>query len=250
MRAVLGLALLVLVLGYINADQRKRDKPDITKGIVECRRARRRGYINYGTSVLKEARIQKEDKKGNLKEIKLKDGVFELKSGAKYVFKVKFLPKRYPEGFGARPKNFAVKITENVTFATPGQESIFQNLYGRPAIGKHECSTAFTGRSEDSEGCKYVTANSQVRCPMKCPEDDGNPLNECDDDGNPMEVEMEFTFNVPNFPGMKTFSKFRLIPTEAEKIRGTCDQIGLPGGTETTIDVDMICFKYPTLITN
>merc|ERR1719244_2061149 len=171
-RGILCAVVFVAVLGMVIADQRK--KPKLTEGIKECRPARRRNWKNYGTSELKEARIYLEDGKTELQQTKY-DGldVFQLKAGAKYKFRVKFVPKRHPEGFGALPKYFGIKITEDYTRAAPGQQQIYQATYGRPLLGKQECSVVFFGgRAKDADGCKWITKDSQGTCPLNKNPDD------------------------------------------------------------------------------
>jgi len=235
MKLALLALCIVAFLEIIEADQR-RGLAKVTKGFEQCRKARSRRQENWGTSELKEARVYQNDGTTEL-ELEEKDGykVFKFVIGRSYKFRFSFEALRYPQGFGALPKYFGVKISEEYVQAPRGSQQIFEASYGKPLIGKQDCSPVLLGaRGKDADGCQWLTKNSQGSCPLN---------------KNPEDIrEVEFSFVVPNFPEVITNSSFRLIPTETEVKRGGCELIGRPGGTETTIDTDMICFKYPTYI--
>ncbi|XP_023325336.1 uncharacterized protein LOC111699032 [Eurytemora carolleeae] len=222
------------VLGLVSADQ--RSSPKVTPGITECRPARRRGQENWGSSELKEARIYLQDGSTEMEQTEV-DGrkVFNLIKGNKYFFKIKFNPERFPKGFGALPKYFGIKITENYIKASSGEQQIFESLFGVPLLGVQECSPSMFGAGlKDADGCQWITESSKNSCPMNNNED--------------VDIEMEFPFVVPNFPNTATNTSFRLIPTETTVDNGGCPLLGKPGGTVTTIDTDMICFSYATAV--
>lgn len=230
----LGLLVVAVCIQVSVADQRQ--KAEVTPGIVECKPARRRRWQNWGTSLLKEARLYESDGKTELKLGEV-DGekVFKFRIGSNYKIKASFSVVRYPEGFGALPKYMGLKLTEEYTRADFGTQQIYESTYGKPMIGRQECSPVLFGaRGKDANACKWLTKETKGMC----------PLNEKPDEI----VEIEFPFIVPNFPNAFTNTSFRLIPTETPVRRGGCQLIGQPGGTETTIDKDMICFQYPTAI--
>jgi len=132
-----------------------------------------------------------------------------------------------------------IKITENYTEADYGTQQAFLAVNKRKLIGVQDCSQTLKGsRGKDADGCKWVTEKYKDACPISNKGDS--------------EIEIDFKFLVPKLPNAVADTKFRILGTE-EKVDGRgCEGIlnpGFPDPITTTSDLDMICFKYPTIFT-
>jgi len=237
--------LAVALLEFAAPLQRRRPPSGITKGVQQCRKSSRRRFFNWGTSELWEAKLFEKDGETELEISENGSGVpvFKLEVGSTYQIRIGFKPKEFPKNFGAVPKFFGIKITEDYTAAPFDSQQAFQSRFGKPLLGKHECSPSLGGgRAKDSDGCQWITEDSESSCEKDGPNEQGLKAKV------DSVATLQFPFVVPNFPLATTNTSFRLIPTVGHVTRGGCSLIGQPGGTETLIDDDMICIKYPTLI--
>jgi len=239
------LLVVLCLLEFSTPLQRRRPKQGVTKGIQECRPSRRRNWFNWGTSDLFEAKLFEKDKETELELSENESGVmvFQLQIGSTYYIRIGFKPKEYPKEYGATPKFFGIKISDDVTAAPAGTQSIYERLYGQPLLGKQECSPVLLGGGgKDADGCQWIAEDSESSCAKDGAGEQG--LKEKVDSV----ATIMFPFVVPNFPGTVANTSFRLIPTVRHVTRGGCQLLGQPGGAETLIDNDMICIQYPTQV--
>ena len=134
-----------------------------------------------------------------------------------------------------------------------------------------QCSQSLKGsRGKDANGCKWLTEGYKVSFNSllfdfnSTSTKDACPITNKKD----TEVEIDFKFLVPKLPNAVSDTKFRyvddymwvfvvlilyrILGTEEEVDGRGCEGIlnpGFPDPIETTSDLDMICFKYPTIFT-
>jgi len=235
---VLGFCLLVQGQGK---GQRKKPtfavdqntKKTVDQGIEPCLPSSSRRNVNYGYGQLKEVGIY--DDNGDALE--LKDKKMNMKINQKYRIKLKFDAKKFSP-FGSYPKYFGIKVTENFTYADENSKKAFQLSQKKDLLGVQECTLNLKGSRDDhdADGCKWLTEGYQDACPISNKDD--------------TEIEIDFLFLVPRLVNAVSETKFRLVGTEEEVDDRGCDGLldpAFPNPIITTSDLDMICFKYPTI---
>eukprot|EP00092_Neocalanus_flemingeri_P011889 GFUD01012821.1.p1 GENE.GFUD01012821.1~~GFUD01012821.1.p1 ORF type:complete len:241 (+),score=35.61 GFUD01012821.1:53-775(+) len=239
MRSLIVISFIVLAASLL-AEGKQRKKPKLLagQGIEPCKKATSKRFLNYGYGWLLEAGIYELDGKTPVSKRKLGVEGLDLKIDQKYRIRAKFLVKKF-SSFGSYPKYMGIKITENFTEADYGTQQAFLAVNKRPLIGVQECSQALKGsRGKDADGCKWVTEEYKDSCPITNKKDS--------------EIEIDFEFLVPRLPNAVAETKFRIIGTEQQVDGRGCEGIlnpGFPDPITTTSDLDMICFKYPTIFT-
>merc|ERR1711910_75284 len=233
--------LYLIICSYcllVDGKQRKKPQLEPGQGIEPCKKATSKRFVDYGYGHLVAAGIYQEDGETPVTKRKLGVPGLDLKIDKEYLIRVKFQTKKFSP-FGSYPKYLGIKITENFTEADYGTQQAFQAVNKRPLIGVQDCSQALKGsRGKDADGCKWVTEEYKDICPI---------TNKSD-----TEIEMEFKFLVPKLPNAVAETKFRILGTEEIVDGRGCEGIlnpGFPDPIVTTSDLDMICFKYPTIFT-
>merc|ERR1712106_678509 len=238
MRLLIVCSILLACSLLTEGKQRKRPKLEGGQGIEPCKPSTSKRFLEYGYGQLLEAGIYDIDGKTPLKKRGLGVSGLDMKIDKEYRIRAKFLVKKF-SSFGSYPKFMGIKITENFTEADYGTQQAFQAVNKRPLIGVQDCSQGLKGsRGKDADGCKWVTEKYKDACPISNKGDS--------------EIEIDFKFLVPKLPNAVSETKFRILGTE-ERVDGRgCDGLlnpGFPDPITTTSDLDMICFKYPTIFT-